>query len=383
MSDLHTQKTLQQARRIVIKIGSILVSDIQSGAVKQNWINALSRDVQHLIHDLKKEVIIVSSGGIALGRKAIGIPTTMPPSAIPLALKQASSAVGQFHMFSAYYKAFSELDIGVAQVLLTMSETENRRMHINARETLSTLLERGLVPIINENDTVSTGEIRFGDNDRLAVRVAQMVNADTVVLLSTTHGLFTANPDIDPSAKHLAVIENLTDEHLAMAGDAVAGLSTGGMRSKILAAQNATRAGISLIITDGRPDHALNALFEDENKKNSVFLAPKKSKNARKIWIQGHMKPKGRVIVDDGAAKALKDGRSLLPIGITAIEGHFERGDAITVHDAKMTQVAIGLSAFDTSDALKIKGKGKAEVEEILGYPGRTEMIHRDDLALL
>jgi glutamate 5-kinase len=378
-----TLSVLKQSKRLVVKIGSVLVSDIKAGTVKQNWINALADDVQNLIAHHKKEVIIVSSGGIAMGRKALGIPTTMAPSSIPLALKQASSAVGQFHVFSAYYKAFSEKNMTVAQVLLTMSETENRRMHLNARETLSTLLERSIIPIINENDTVSTGEIRFGDNDRLAVRVAQMVDADAVILLSTTGGLFTANPDTDPKAQHIPLIETITDDHLAMAGDAVAGLSTGGMRSKVIAAQNATRAGISLIITDGRPDHALRTLFDDKTTSHSIFAAQKTSKSARQIWIQGHMKPKGRVVIDDGAVKALKDGKSLLPIGIQSIEGGFERGDTITVHDTKMHQIAVGLSAFGHEDAQKIIRKNSREVEVILGYPGRTEMIHRDNLVLL
>jgi len=371
-----------EAKRIVIKIGSALLANIETGSVKQDWIDALTRDVQTLLSQ-GKEIIIVSSGGVALGRSTIGIPVTMPPSKIPLELKQASSAVGQFHMFTSYYKAFSELGINVAQVLLTMSETENRRMHLNARATLFTLLERNIVPIINENDTVSTGEIRFGDNDRLAVRVAQMVGADLVILLSTTDGLYTDNPDKVIDARHIPLVEKIAQEHFEMAGDAIAGLSTGGMKSKIEAANTANQAGISLIIANGQQNHALNTLIQDKNVQSTLFLASETKSNARKRWIQSHIRPKGRVIIDNGALEALKSGKSLLPVGIVSIEGAFKRGDAITVHDTQMNHIATGLSAHDYQDAQKIIGQSSAHINEIMGYIGRTEFIHRDDLVLI
>lgn len=377
----NAQTSIHNARRIVIKIGSALLANVETGSVKQDWINALSHDVKALLSQ-GKEIIIVSSGGVALGRSTIGIPITMPPSKIPLELKQASSAVGQFHMFTSYYKAFSELDINVAQVLLTMSETENRRMHLNARATLFTLLERHIVPIINENDTVSTGEIRFGDNDRLSVRVAQMVSADLVILLSTTDGLYTDNPDKVADAKHIPLVEKITQEHFDMAGDAIPGLSTGGMKSKIEAAYTANQAGVSLIIANGRKNNALSTLISDENIKSTAFLAQDTKSSARKRWIQSHIRPKGRVIIDDGALNALKSGKSLLPVGIKTVEGKFKRGDAITVHDAQMNHIATGLSAHDIEDADKIIGKSSAQITEIMGFIGRAEFIHRDDLVL-
>lgn len=373
---------INASKRIVIKIGSVLVADSESGMVKQDWVNAFADDICALIGQGKK-IVIVSSGGVALGRRTIGIPAGTPPQKIPLEMKQASSAVGQFHLFNSYYKAFTALDINVAQVLLTMSETENRRMHLNARETLYTLLKRAIVPIINENDTVSTAEIRFGENDSLAVRVGQMIGADLVILLSTTDGLYTDNPDKNADAEHIAVIDKITDEHTAMAGDAIPGLSTGGMKSKIQAAQNANQAGISLIIAEGLTKNALNQLISDKNTRSTLFNAQETKSNARKRWIQSHIRPQGKVIIDQGAVSALKSGKSLLPIGVKSIEGEFKRGDAITVHDEHMTHIATGLSAFSAANASKLLGKNSREIEEILGYAGRSELIHRDDLVLI
>lgn len=373
---------IKTSKRIVLKIGSALLADIETGSVKQEWINAFSLDIQQL-QASGKEIIIVSSGGVALGRKTIGIPITMPPSKIPLELKQASSAVGQFHMFTSYYTAFSKLGINVAQVLLTMSETENRRMHLNARGALFTLIERRIIPIINENDTVSTGEIRFGDNDRLSVRVAQMVSADLVILLSTTDGLYTDNPDKVPNAKHIPVVEKISAEHTQMAGDAIPGLSTGGMKSKIEAANSANQAGISLLIANGRKNHALNDLIHNKSIRSTIFLAQETKSKARKRWIQSHIRPKGSIIIDNGALIALHAGKSLLPVGVCSIKGDFKRGDAITVHDANMHHIATGLSAYDSSDAAHIIGKSSSDIEGIMGYIGRTEFIHRDDLVLI
>ncbi len=379
-ADAHT--LINASKRIVLKVGSALLADVEKGIAKQGWIEAFSQDIQALLKG-GKEIIIVSSGGVALGRSTIGIAPGTPPQNIPLALKQASSAVGQFHLFTSYYKAFTALGVNVAQVLLTMSETENRRMHLNARETLFTLLERGIVPIINENDTVSTGEIRFGDNDRLAVRVGQMVSADLVILLSTTSGLFTDNPDKVPDAQHIPLVEKISAEHIAMAGDAIPGLSTGGMKSKIEAAQNANGAGISLIIANGRDQNALSELVNDKNTSSTVFLAQETRSNARKKWIQSHIRPKGQIVVDSGAALALQTGKSLLPIGVKAVQGSFERGDAVTVHDEKMKHIATGLSAKGSETAARIAGMSSADIAELLGYVGRSELIHRDDLVLV
>lgn len=372
---------IKDAGIVVVKIGSVLVTDKEKGTVKQDWIDAFTQDVHKLIQK-NKRIVIVSSGAVALGRNAVGIPANTPPSSIALEQKQAASAVGQFHLFNSYYQAFNVHDITIAQVLLTMSETENRRMHLNARETLMTLLDKGIVPIINENDTVSTGEIRFGDNDRLAARVAQMIDADAVILLSTTDGLYSDNPDSNPDAEHIAVIDKITDEHTAMAGEAIAGLSTGGMKSKVEAARTATQAGIPLIITDGEELHSMQALVEDENKRSSTFLAQETRSNARKKWIQAHLKPKGAIIVDEGAQEALVNGKSLLPIGVLKIEGTFERGDAVMVFNEAGNRLAIGLSAYSSVDAQRLTGKQSAEIESILGYAGREELVHRNDMVL-
>jgi glutamate 5-kinase len=256
-------------------------------------------------------------------------------------------------------------------------------MHLNARETLHTLIERSIVPIINENDTVSTAEIRFGENDSLAVRVGQMISADLVILLSTTDGLYSDNPDKNPDAQHIAIIDKIGDEHIAMAGDAVPGLSTGGMKSKIQAAINANQAGISLIIAEGRAINALKQLISTKHTRSTLFNAQETKSNARKRWIQSHIRPQGKVFIDQGAVLALKSGKSLLPIGVKSIEGDFKRGDAITVHDEQMTHIATGLSAFSALSAVELIGHNSRDIEDILGYAGRSELIHRDDLVLI
>lgn len=374
-------KILNASRLLVLKIGSVLIRGKELDQVNTKWMESLAEDIAALMNRGVK-IVVVSSGGIALGRKALGIPADIAPGAIRLEQKQAASAVGQYHMFNGYFKAFSKVGITAAQVLLTMSETENRRMNLNARETLYTLLDKGIVPVINENDTVSTGEIRFGDNDRLSVRVAQMIQADTVLLLSTTHGLYTANPDLDPSAQHIPVIEKLEEKHLQMAGSAIPGLSTGGMKSKIEAAQSATRSGISLIIANGRENHILKTLMNESSRPSSLFVAQKSDANARMIWLQSHMRPKGIVTIDDGAMKALKSGKSLLPVGVKKIEGHFQRGDAIEIRTLEGKKIGMGISAYDIADATQIIGRNTVDIEKILGYAGRNELIHRNDMVL-
>jgi glutamate 5-kinase len=380
-SPATTFQTLKDARTIVIKIGSALVTDQNTNSVYQDWLNAFAWDVAELCK-AGKDIIIVSSGGIALGRSALGISDTISPGNIPLEQKQAASAVGQFHLFSGFYNAFSTFNMTIGQVLLTMAETENRRTHLNARETLKTLVERGAVPIINENDAVSTEEIRFGNNDTLAVRVGQMLDADCVVLLSTADGLYTADPNIDKNAKFFDVIEEITDEHIDMAGDAIAGLSTGGMKSKIDAALSATRAGIPMIITKGTKQHSLKALTENKKKRSTLFVAHGGKNNARKTWIQSHLNPKGNFFIDTGAVEALKNGSSLLPIGVKRMEGEFERGDAVEIKTLQGYEVGIGLTAYGSDDAKMIIGKKGDQIEKELGYAGRVELIHRNDMAL-
>jgi glutamate 5-kinase len=370
---------IKKSQTIVIKIGSVLLAD-KDGTIKQGWLDAMAQDIQALIKQ-KKKIVVVSSGAIALGRRELGIAANVAPASIRLEQKQAASAVGQFHLFHGWHDAFSKLGLTTAQILLTMSETENRRMHLNARETIYTLLDKGIVPVINENDTISTGEIRFGDNDRLAVRVAQMIEADAVLLLSTIDGLYTADPSIDPKATHIPVIEKITDEHVAIAGEAVAGLSTGGMRSKLQAAIAATRAGIALVITKGTDLNPLK-LLESGKLLYTVFPAQETKAGARKRWIQTHIKPRGAIIIDDGAVKALSDGRSLLPIGVKNIEGEFARGDAVSIKTISGTVMGIGLCAYSTEDAKKIIGKQSKEISALLGYAGRDELIHRNDMVL-
>lgn len=372
---------LENSKLIVIKIGSVLVRGDALDQANQPWMDALAQDIRTL-RDQGKKVILVSSGGVALGRKALNIASDISPSSIPLAKKQAASAVGQYHLFNGYFKAFEKQGITTAQVLLTMSETENRRMNLNARETLHTLLESGIVPIINENDTVSTEEIRFGDNDRLSVRVAQMTLADTVVILSTTDGLYTDNPDINPQAEHIPFIDGLTDEHTEMAGDAIAGLSTGGMKSKIEAASAATKYGINLFITDGQDNHALSHLYDDKTKKSTLFAAQKCDNNARKIWLGAHMNPKGSVSIDDGALSALNSGKSLLPVGVKDVSGDFKRGDVIEIKTLSGDKIGMGISAYNADDARRIIGVNSSEIHDILGYIGRSELVHRNDMVM-
>lgn len=369
---------LHAADSIVIKIGSALIRDEKG--VRSDWFAALAADIKAL-RDAGKQIVLVTSGGIALGRGAMGIASDMPPSKIPLALKQAASAVGQYHMYHAYTQALAGHGLQSAQVLLTMGETENRRMHLNARETLSALLERGIIPVINENDTVSTEEIRFGDNDRLAVRVAQMISADAVILLSTVDGLYTANPDIDPAAEHVPVIEAITDAHIAMAGDALPGLSTGGMQSKMQAAMSAVAGGVSLAIANGVAVGGLGALM-DGRARCSVFVPVESKASARKTWIAAHLNPRGRVFVDDGAVGALNKGGSLLPVGVISVSGAFERGDIVTVHDAEGDQIGIGVSSYSADHARMIAGQRSDAIETVLGFVGRKELIHRNDLIL-
>lgn len=380
---MNTRQVLETSKTLVIKIGTALVAEPDGSGVKAGWLAALAQDVRAFASALPgRRIIIVSSGAVALGRKTMGIPLGVPPRSIPLERKQAASAVGQYHLFHGYHEAFRQAGLPLAQVLLTMSETENRRMHLNARATLNALMDSGVIPVINENDTISTGEIRFGDNDRLAARVAQMIEADCVLLLSTTDGLYTANPDIDPNAVHIPVVESLSDEHAKMAGEAIPGLSTGGMKSKVEAALSATRSGIHLIIAKGADTHALNGILNDEARRTTLFLASGTPRNARKKWIQAHLKPKGTVFIDDGAARALKNGKSLLPVGVKRIEGAFERGDVVEIRALDGRKLGMGLSAYSATDATLIIGQPSEKIEAIVGYAGRSELVHRNDLAL-
>jgi len=369
-------RPLAQAKRIVVKIGSALVVDDATEAPRSAWLASVAADVAAL-RARGAQVILVSSGAIALARRALGLTRRK----LRLEEKQAAAAVGQIRLAGAWQDALAAHGMNAAQLLLTLEDSEDRRRYLNARATLSTLLDLGCVPVINENDTVATAEIRFGDNDRLAARVAEMVGADALVLLSDIDGLYTADPRRDPAAQHLPVIERITDDIMAMGGEPPPGYSSGGMRTKLIAARIATGAGTAMAIALGKTSHPLRAL--SEGARCTWFLPAPEGRTARKRWIAGSLAPTGALQVDDGAAKALARGSSLLPAGVRLVDGVFARGDAVSIRDSSGTEIGRGLSAYDSADAARIAGHRSADIEAILGWRGRDEMIHRDDLALL
>ena len=371
----RTAASLANAKRLIVKIGSALLVDEESGGIRRKWLDALADDVAAL-RERGTEVILVSSGAIAVGRRHLGLET----GTLRLEEKQAAAATGQIRLAHAYQETLARHHITVAQILLTLGDTEERRRHLNARSTLNTLLKMGAVPVINENDTVATAEIRFGDNDRLAARVAAMISADTLVLLSDIDGLYTADPRKDGNATHIAEITEMNAEIEAMAGEAPTSYSSGGMVTKLAAARIAMSAGCRMAIADGRRMNPLQAILDGGT--CSWFVPASEPKTARKRWIAGALKPSGTLTVDAGALAALKSGRSLLPAGIIKVEGKFERGDAVVVADAEGNEVARGLTAYSARDARHIMGHKSREIADLLGYRGRDEMIHRDDLVL-
>ena len=372
---MSTASPLLAAKRIVIKIGSALLVDDNTGELHRAWLEAIADDVNACVAR-GQEVVIVTSGAIAIGRGPLG----MHGKKLRLEEKQAAAATGQMRLTQAYQNALERHGITVAQVLLTIDDTENRRRFLNARNTLDTLLKLKAVPVINENDTVATAEIRFGDNDRLAARVAQMISADTLDLLSDIDGLYTADPRANLDAKHIPEVAELTPEIEAMAGVAVTGYGSGGMVTKIMAAKICMGAGCRMAIAPGKPMHALK-LLEDGGK--CTWFTPKaEPRAAYKQWIAGAVQPTGTIVVDDGAAKALQGGKSLLPAGVVAIDGTFERGDTIAVKSKDGRLLAKGLSAYASSDVAAIKGHKSEEIETLLGYRGRAEVIHRDDMVV-
>lgn len=365
------------AKRIVIKIGSQLLVDPERGTVHRRWLESMAADVAALRAE-GKEVTIVSSGAIAVGRRHLGLPS----GKLMLQEQQAAAATGMVRLAHAYMDVLGAHDLTVAQVLLTLDDSENRRRYINARNTLTELLRLGAVPLINENDTVATDEIRFGDNDRLAARVAAMISADLLVILSDIDGLYAANPQIDPTAQFVPVVHgHITPEIEAMAGVQLSGDSRGGMVTKLAAARIALGAGATAMIALGKPMNPLGRIRDGA--RCTVFVPDGNPRQARKEWIAGSLKPAGRLIVDAGALTALKGGKSLLPAGVRKVEGDFERGDAIAVLDPDGHEIARGLIAYAHQDAKKIAGHKTGEIEALLGYRGRDEMIHRDDLVLM
>lgn len=367
---------LSQFRRIVIKVGSALLVDSARGRLKHGWLAALAEDIGDL-HQRGADVLVVSSGAIALGRTVLGLP------AGPLKLEdsQAAAAVGQIALARHWAEALGHQGVTAGQLLLTLGDTEERQRYINARATIGRLLDMRAVPVINENDTVATSEIRYGDNDRLAARVATMAGADLLVLFSDIDGLYTAPPAKDPTAKHLPVIPRITAEIEAMAGGAASILSRGGMITKIEAGKIAVSGGAHMLIADGRVKNPLAAVAGGV--RCTWFLTPSNPATARKSWIGGMLEPKGVLHVDSGAAKALAGGASLLPVGVSRIEGAFERGDAVVIRDPSGSEIGRGLVAYGADEARLVIGKASRDIEAILGHPGQAEMIHRDDMALM
>ena len=362
------------ARRIVIKIGSSLLADAETGALNKQWLASLVADVAAL-KAKGKQVILVSSGAIALGRKTL----ELPPGPLKLEENQAAASVGQIGLAHAYEETFKAAGLVAAQILLTFGDTEERRRYLNARSTMETLLRIGAVPVVNENDTVATNEIRYGDNDRLAARVASMMSADCLILLSDVDGLYTSAPGSDDAAELLAEVEEITPGIEAMAGDTGTELSRGGMVTKIEAAKIAVGAGTNMVITSGKVMNPL-ARFTDGGA-CTWFLAHSNPRASRKRWIAGALEPRGVVVIDDGAVTALKAGKSLLPAGVSSVEGSFDRGDAVIIRDASGAELGRGLSAYSHQDAQTIMGHKSREITELLGYRGRDELIHRDNMA--
>jgi glutamate 5-kinase len=368
------RKPLDRYRRIVIKIGSALLVDRKTG-LKKSWLDGICADIAAL-KAKGVDVLVVSSGAIALGRSVLDL----PGGALKLEESQAAAAVGQIALARAWSESLSHDGIVAGQILLTLGDTEERRRYLNARATISQLLRIGAVPIINENDTVATSEIRYGDNDRLAARVATMTGADLLVLLSDIDGLYTAPPHLDPDARFLETIAEITPDIEAMAGGAASELSRGGMRTKIDAGKIATGAGCAMIIASGKTDNPLSSI---ENGARSSWFAPSGTPvTARKTWIAGQLQPAGELHVDEGAVVALGSGKSLLPAGVRSISGHFSRGDTVAVVAPNGREIARGLAGYDAEEARQITGRKSAEIEAILGYPGRAAMVHRDDLVI-
>jgi glutamate 5-kinase len=367
--------SLADFRRIVVKVGSSLLVDASAGRLHHNWLEALAEDIAAL-HKQGRDVLVVSSGAIALGRSVL----KLPRGVLKLEDSQAAAAVGQIALARVWAEVLGRHGITAGQVLVTLGDTEERRRYLNARSTIAKLLEWKSIPVINENDTVATNEIRYGDNDRLAARVATMASADLLVLLSDVDGLYDAPPGEKRDAKLIPLVPRITAEIENMAGASGSELSRGGMQTKIEAAKIATTAGVHMVIASGHIAHPLKAI--KDGAPCTWFLTPANPVTARKKWIAGSLEPKGTLTLDAGAVKALRAGKSLLPAGITRVDGTFERGDAVLIRGPDGAEVGRGLVAYDSSDADKIRGKSSAAISEILGFDGRAEMIHRDDMVL-
>ena len=371
--------SLKEFQKIVVKIGSSLLVD-EYFELKQNWLSSLAADLATLT---KRgcQVLLVSSGAIALGRNRIRtFDSELATGRLELRESQAAAAIGQISLSSYYANAFTEYGMKSAQILLTVGDTEERRRYLNARATIDTLLEWDVIPIINENDTVATTEIRYGDNDRLSARVASMIDADLLILLSDVEGLFTAPPYKDPTASLVEEVTQIDKAILAMAGEAASDVSQGGMKTKIEAARIATAAGLTMVIADGRQPHAIKQL--DEKGRGTWFLPQSNSRSARKKWIAGGLNLAGRLLVDAGAMIALRAGKSLLPAGVTSIDGNFNRGDTVVIVGPDGDVIGRGLVEYDLKDAKSMIGLQSADIRKLFGEHVRSELIHRDNLVV-
>lgn len=374
-STLTVRPEWTNARRIVVKIGSALLTDRATGRIKSEWLNSFMDDVAELAK-AGKDIVLVSSGSIALGRHAL----KLPKGPLELEQSQAAASVGQISLAHAYQELAAARGLTAAQILLTLGDTEERRRYLNARNTIDVLLSLKAIPVVNENDTVATAEIRYGDNDRLSARVASMASADCLVLLSDVDGLYTAPPGDDPNAAHIPLVTEITPDIEAMAGDAGTELSKGGMKTKIAAGRIALASGTHMVITTGKVLNPLRAI--SEGARVTWFIAKSDPVTARKRWIYGQLVPNGQVFLDAGAEKALSTGKSLLPAGVTRIDGSFDRGEAVIISAADGRELGRGLIAYAADDARRIIGKRSSEIAAILGFEGRDTLIHRDDMAL-
>jgi glutamate 5-kinase len=370
-----TLPNLRAFRRIVVKVGSSLLVDRDRGTVKLAWLASLAEDISELSRG-GADLIVVSSGAIALGRTVL----KLPKGPLKLEESQASAAVGQIALARTWAETLSHEGLTAGQVLLTLGDTEERRRYLNARNTIDRLIELKAVPVINENDTVATSEIRYGDNDRLAARVAAMASADLLVLLSDIDGLYDAHPSENPDAKLIPLVARITPEIEGVAGEAGSDLSRGGMKTKIEAGKIATTAGIHMVIASGRKKNPLTAIANGGP--CTWFLTAGNPVTSRKKWIAGSLEPRGTLVLDAGAVRALRSGKSLLPAGVRKVDGAFHRGDAVIIRGPDGAEIGRGLIAYDADDAVKIAGHASREIEALLGFAGRAEMVHRDDMAL-
>ena len=367
---------LDSAKRIVIKVGSSLLIDEKTHKINDKWLKSLVEDILLLKKD-GKEVVIVTSGAVALGTAYI----KSKGRTLKLEEKQAAAACGQTDLIRNYQKYFNEEKKQTAQILLTIFDSENRRHYLNAKNTIETLLENDVVPIINENDSVATHELRFGDNDRLAAKVAQMTGSDYLILLSDVDGLYTSNPKLDSSAIHISQIDEINEQIEAMATEALSSsVGSGGMITKIAAAKIAMKCGCNMILTKGNQNHPIKSLLSGA--KHTLFISKKNPISARKQWIASSLTVSGEIVVDSGAITALRNGKSLLPAGVIDVKGKFERGDAVEIKNCKLQKIGIGITAYSSNDARMIMGHKSQEIEHIVGFSGRSDLIHRDDMVL-